>query len=92
MAGRLEQPRDRVAEHRVAPVPDGQRSGGIGREKFDLHLAAVADLRTKRRRAERRGPAQLAMPIAGRHAKVDKAGTGDGHFLNFRAASRNALG
>ena len=71
-AARLVHAGERVAEHRVAPVADGERPGRVGREKLHLHLAARADLRAPEALAFGRGAAQLAMPERRRHPEIDK--------------------
>lgn len=40
----LEEPRDDVAQHRLAAVPDGQRASGVGAHKLDQSALASSNL------------------------------------------------
>ena len=53
-ARRRVEPRDGVAEHRVAAVADGDGAGGIGGEKLDLHFFAGARTQLPRARLPER--------------------------------------
>ena len=83
MAGRLVHPRERVAQHRVAAVADGERPGRIGREKLDLHLARGADLRAPEALAFGRGATQLAVPVCRRHPEIDESRAGHVRLRNL---------
>ena len=65
---------ERVAQHGVAAMADGERPGRIGREKLDLHLAARADLRAPEALSLGGGAAQLAMPEPGAIRKLINPG------------------
>ncbi len=87
-AGRLEHARDRVTEHRVAAVADGERSGGIGGQELDLHAPRTAGaqlpfLRAEIFRAACERRAHLAMPVLRRHPEVDKPGARDRDLADF---------
>src|ERR1700688_4480326 len=71
--GRLVHPGKRVAQHGVASMADGERPGGIGREKLDLHFASGSNLRAPEALAFSGGTAQLAMPERRRHPKIEKS-------------------
>ena len=87
-AGRLVESRDRIAQHGVAAVADGDGSGRIGGEKLDLDFLAGARAQLPRARlperaAGARGLTHLGMPVRGRHFEIDEAGAGDRDLAHF---------
>ena len=51
VAGRLEQPRERVADRRPPGAGQGDRAGRVGRDELDVHLLLLARLGAAVRRA-----------------------------------------
>jgi len=43
VSGSLEQARHRITEHGIAPVPDGERPGGVRAHEFHHHGAPLAE-------------------------------------------------
>ena len=91
----FEQSRNRIAEHRVAPVADRERPGRIGADELDLHLQAAA-----RRAAAEAAPlgANLRQPLppeARRELEVQETRPRDrdgGEVFALRQAASERLG
>ena len=78
VAGPLQQPRDRIAEHRTAAVPDGQRTGRIGAHELHLDPASLCPRRSGRNASSRlQQHAQLPAVEGLGEADVDEPGSRD---------------
>src|SRR6266516_2905423 len=76
-ADRRQQAGERVADHRVPPVPDGERAGLVGAHELDLRPAPGARRRAAVCLARGQRVGEHPLPEGRREPEVDEAGTGD---------------
>src|SRR6266516_3601539 len=76
-ADRRQQAGERVADHRVPPVPDGERAGRVGAHELDLRPAPGARRRAAVCLARGQRVGEHPLPEGRREPEVDEAGTGD---------------
>ena len=74
---RLQQTREHVADHRLAPVAQGQRAGGIGGHELDLGAQAPAGLGAAEFRSEFQHETHQVLPAGLRQPQVQEARSGD---------------
>ena len=78
VAGEGKQVGERIADHRAAAMADMHRAGRVGRDIFDIDLAAAADRRAAVIRAGIEDGGKLGMPVAIADPRLTKPGPG--HF------------
>ncbi len=77
VAGALEQPRDRVAQHRLPPVPDREGAGRVRAHELHLHATTLPRLRVAVRVSPREDLSQRLPPQRVGHEDVDEPRPGD---------------
>jgi len=91
----FEQGRERIADHRAAAMAHVHRPCRVGRDVFDVHRLARAELRASIIRPQRGDGVQFVRPDRGREAQVEKAGSGNldpGDRIDLAQFRRQRLG
>ena len=73
----VQQTREHVADHGLATVAEGQRTGGVGRDELDLNALSASGRGTAEFRSEFQHEAHQVLPAALRQPQVQEARSRD---------------